>query len=90
MILTALVTLAFFASCEREMMDDVFVCGWPEDSPCTDTVPLDEACDAYFSRWFFDQQANSCQQINYSGCSQKGFATQEDCETCKCSDDDQR
>ena len=51
---------------------------------CSDTPPQDELCQAAFSRWFYDQSTNSCSQIGYSGCSQKGFASLEECEECKC------
>lgn len=54
-------------------------------SACSDTVPTDEMCAAYFTRWFYIPQADSCRQISYSGCSQRGFATLTECEAC---DDD--
>jgi len=50
---------------------------------CTDRVPTGELCLAYFQRWFYNKDRNQCEQIGYSGCSQKGFATQADCEKCK-------
>jgi hypothetical protein len=51
---------------------------------CNETPPTDELCDAFFNRWFYDKEKNSCEQIAYSGCSQKGFATERECEACKC------
>lgn len=57
----------------------------PSDAVCHDSPPLDEACQAAFNRWFFDKTQNSCQLVAYSGCSQKGFASQQECEACKCS-----
>lgn len=51
---------------------------------CSETPPTNEACQAAFNRWFFNEDANACELIGYSGCSQKGFATQEECEACKC------
>lgn len=52
---------------------------------CSDTPPTNEACAAYFERWFYNASENTCEQIGYSGCSQKGFETQAACEKCKCS-----
>lgn len=49
---------------------------------CKDVPPTNEMCTAYFSRWFYNAQADQCQLIGYSGCSQKGFATQKECEGC--------
>ena len=44
---------------------------------CLDTPPEGELCDAYFKRWFFDADNQSCSLKAYSGCSQKGFETEE-------------
>lgn len=49
---------------------------------CKDVPPTNEMCAAYFSRWFYNAQSDQCQLIGYSGCSQKGFATQKECEGC--------
>lgn len=51
---------------------------------CEETVPINEACLAFFTRWFYDEASNKCEQIDYSGCSQKGFATQQECKMCLC------
>ena len=51
---------------------------------CSETVPTNELCQAYFTRWFYDKNSNSCKEVGYSGCSQKGFATKQECEECKC------
>ncbi|RQO32175.1 hypothetical protein DBR32_00745 [Taibaiella sp. KBW10] len=51
---------------------------------CNDTVPTNEACLAYFQRWFYNPQTNTCELKAYSGCSAKGFATEAECNTCKC------
>ncbi|MEN8249563.1 MAG: BPTI/Kunitz domain-containing protein [Bacteroidota bacterium] len=50
---------------------------------CYDTPPTDEMCTAYFERWFYNESTNSCEKIGYSGCSQYGFETQEECEKCR-------
>lgn len=50
---------------------------------CRDTVPTSELCQAAFQRWFYNPNHNNCELISYSGCSQKGFASKEDCEKCK-------
>ncbi len=51
---------------------------------CKETPPTNELCQAAFNRWFYDATTNACQQIAYSGCSARGFATQAECEACKC------
>lgn len=56
----------------------------PELATCSETPPTNELCQAYFNRWFYDKSKNKCEQIGYSGCSPKGFATQQECEECKC------
>ncbi len=52
------------------------------NAACKDVPPTNEMCAAAFSRWFYDAQTAQCQLVNYSGCSQKGFATQPECEKC--------
>lgn len=54
------------------------------NSICKESPPNDEECAAYFERWFFDKKKDSCKKIGYSGCNQYGFATKQECETCKC------
>lgn len=56
----------------------------PKFAACSETPPTNEACQAAFNRWFFIADENRCEQIAYSGCSQKGFASQQECEACKC------
>ncbi len=51
---------------------------------CKEIPPSNEACEAYFSRWFFTSTNKKCEQIGYSGCSMKGFETKLACEACKC------
>jgi len=58
-------------------------CG-EEISACRDYPPTGELCTASFSRWFYQQSSNSCELIGYSGCTLRGFATQEECEQCAC------
>ncbi len=53
---------------------------------CAESAPTDEVCQAYFQRWFYQEGSNSCEQISYSGCEAYGFATKEECESCKCTD----
>jgi hypothetical protein len=55
-----------------------------QDTTCSETPPTNEICQAYFNRWFYDKENNKCEQIGYSGCSQKGFSTEQECEECKC------
>lgn len=70
------VALLGFSSCSKHCSN--------QGGPCNDTVPTNEACAAYFQRWFYNAQTNSCELKAYSGCSQKGFATEEECNKCKC------
>jgi hypothetical protein len=56
----------------------------PKLDTCNETPPTDELCQAAFQRWFFNKEENKCEQIGYSGCSQKGFETLEECEQCEC------
>lgn len=51
---------------------------------CKESPPMDELCAAAFTRWFYNTETNKCEQIGYSGCSQKGFDTKQACEACKC------
>jgi len=56
----------------------------PKLATCNETPPTNELCQASFERWFYNKEKNECEKIGYSGCSQKGFATQQECEECKC------
>jgi hypothetical protein len=51
---------------------------------CAEVPPSNELCQAFFNRWFYNSETNSCERIAYSGCSSKGFDTIEDCEACLC------
>lgn len=51
---------------------------------CQETPATDEACQAYFQRWFFVSESNACEQIGYSGCNEYGFATEVECSSCAC------
>ncbi len=59
-------------------------CVEPQNTACMDTPPTDELCEAYFNRWFYNNETEKCELIGYSGCNQYGFATEEECESCKC------
>jgi hypothetical protein len=65
------------------------IVGCSEDCPeavgaCQHIPPTDEACLAYFRRWFFDVESNGCTQTGYSGCNVYGFATEAECTECAC------
>lgn len=64
-----------FASCGED-------CENLNNPSCEDAVPTDELCEAYFERWFYDTETQSCVEIGYSGCNEYGFATQAECEEC--------
>lgn len=66
-----------------QMDDDCAENSAPE---CFDQVPQDELCDAYFERWFYSEADNACTKIAYSGCSMRGFETEEACSECQCID----
>lgn len=51
---------------------------------CNETVPVDELCQAAFNRWFYSKSTGKCTLIGYSGCSQKGFETEQECLECDC------
>lgn len=51
---------------------------------CQEVPPTNEVCLAAFQSWFYDADTKSCEEIGYSGCSRKGFATKAECESCGC------
>lgn len=51
---------------------------------CADTVPTGELCQAFFQTWFYNADMKSCELKGYSGCEAAGFATEEECLSCKC------
>ena len=59
-------------------------CEMSNDPVCLETPPTDELCLAAFERWFYVEATSQCELIGYSGCSQKGFATEEACTSCGC------
>jgi hypothetical protein len=73
---TGFALLVALASCQEDCE--------PVAAACNEQPPTDEACQAAFSRWFYNEEQNRCELITYSGCSQKGFATQAECHTCAC------
>jgi hypothetical protein len=75
-IVVLICILLSFVSCKKDCET--------KNVTCEETVPVNEACLAFFTRWFYDEASNSCKQIGYSGCSQKGFVTQQECEICLC------
>jgi hypothetical protein len=78
-IMLAVIAMITALSCNKDCI--------PTDPVCSETPPTNEMCQAYFERWFFDSSSNTCSKIGYSGCSQKGFATEQECLTCQCGED---
>jgi len=76
LIISLFLTIAF--ACEKKQDCD------DKDVVCQETAPIDELCEAYFTRWFYNEETNSCEQIGYSGCGAYGFETKEECENCGC------
>ena len=76
--LTLFLSLAivFFSNCSENCVE--------ENVLCSHTPPTDELCGAYFERWFYNSEENSCEQIGYSGCNEWGFDSLEACEECDC------
>ncbi|HLU18293.1 MAG TPA: BPTI/Kunitz domain-containing protein [Edaphocola sp.] len=58
-------------------------CGTVSPS-CLDRPLTNQACQAIFNRWFYNQQTNTCELISYTGCDASGFKTEEECMACKC------
>ena len=79
-ILLSILFLTLSISCKN---DDDNNCE-SDNSTCYETAPTNEACLAFFTRWFYNKESNSCQQISYSGCSEKGFETKQACDACLC------
>lgn len=88
-------TLNFTGMKSKNVMGILFgltlaVTGCTKDSAqvsaaCNDTPPTSQiTCQAIFTRWFFNKATNRCTEVTYTGCSPIGFATQQECEACKC------
>jgi hypothetical protein len=75
-ILTLLIACCLFSCSKKKVIKA------PANAVCSEKPPTNEACAAAFSRWFYNSGSNSCQLINYSGCSQVGFATKAECDAC--------
>ncbi|MES2799013.1 MAG: BPTI/Kunitz-type proteinase inhibitor domain-containing protein [Bacteroidota bacterium] len=75
LITLLLLSGSLFSSCSKDCSD--------KEARCQDT-PSSGACQAYFQRWFYNENENKCEQIGYSGCEPKGFETQQECEECEC------
>lgn len=58
-------------------------CG-PNFATCSEVPQTGEDCSAYFERWFYNKQKLSCELVGHSGCSPKGFETEEECKECMC------
>ncbi len=69
--------LGFSIACNKD-------CEEANSPICMEAPPTDEDCQAAFLRWFYNSGSKSCEQIGYSGCTQVGFETREDCELCVC------
>ena len=82
LLLMSLVLSITFIACEKNNNCD------DKDPVCNETSPLvepgDYICHAYFTRWFYNEETNSCEQIGYTGCSALGFETKQECENCEC------
>ena len=77
LIPTVLIALTFgLSNCSKDCE--------PVITACNETPPTDELCKAAFNRWFYNKEKNTCEQIGYSGCSQKGFDTEQECKECEC------
>ncbi len=77
-LLIIMIFLSTTFACEKEAGCD------DKGLTCKEAPPVGELCDAFFTRWFYIEETNSCEQIGYSGCNIYGFATKEECENCVC------
>lgn len=68
------------ASCQK-------TCEVVTNAKCKEAPPTNELCQAYYERWFYNQRHDKCEKIGYSGCTQKGFATETECNACKCNEE---
>jgi len=75
LLLTVFTAVMLFTNCKKNCGDEI--------ATCKETPP-NEACQAYFVRWFYNKNKNQCEQIGYSGCSARGFSTEEECKACEC------
>lgn len=75
--ITAFATLFVLLSCSKDCEPDLAKCN---------EVPESGICAAYQEGWFFDKGANTCQKIGFSGCYDRGFETEQECNECKCND----
>ncbi len=66
------ICLIGLSSCDKRVCQD-------PNSPCSDTPPTGEACQAYFETWFYNSSNNTCELKGYSGCGPKGFETETEC-----------
>ena len=41
-------------------------------------------CQAFYKRWFYDNNLNRCVETKYVGYSARGFANKQECEICLC------
>lgn len=55
-----------------------------QSTTCSETPLTGEDCLAFFQRWFYNKETNTCERVGYSGCSLKGFDTEEECKECAC------
>lgn len=78
LIVLCLTFSLFFVACEEECQVD------NPPAACSDVAPTNELCQAAFERWFYDESTNTCEKISYSGCSQVGFVTELECQSCVC------
>lgn len=76
LILLLLLTIVFFSNCSENCEND--------NPICSHIPPINEPCAAYFERWFYNAEENSCQQMGYSGCNEWGFESLEACQDCDC------
>lgn len=83
-ILFLSVFLVINAFCCEEEEEVGKICPAVYTAACQEEVPTGEMCDAYFIRWFYDEGTKTCQRVEYSGCNERGFASPEECEACKC------
>jgi len=76
LILFLSLAIVFFSNFSENCVEENTLCGH--------TPPTNKLCAAYFERWFYNSEENSCEQIGYSGCNEWGFEPLEACQECDC------
>jgi hypothetical protein len=76
--------LAFETSSCIKSEDNGPACKFQNNEKCLHVAPSKQPCTNYLERWFYDVSTKTCEKIRFSACEVKGFASQIECDSCKC------